>query len=1024
MIRLEALLNQDPQARALNDQNQKQGEILKQQYLSRSGELRHQEELSMNTLTGPVYVPVVVHIVLPNALQVSDQDVQRQIDKLNIDFAGLNADSVAIPAAFKPLFGKSKIQFTLARRTPSGTLTNGIERRNSSTVSNVNLATDPIKRAAQGGLDAWDFNKYLNLWVGLDGSGLGVLGYATFPGTDIPANQGVFINALSWGNNACYVIPEFGLGRTGVHEIGHYFGLYHIWGDEAGCSGDDFRQLSGTCTLPANLLIGDTPNQGDATSGCLTGVRTDACSPAAPGFMYQNYMDYTDDACYNMFTSKQVERMEYVIENCRASYLTSDGATPPTGAILTDASPIAVVNPGGFEIIGCTVTTYPSAMCAGNITPKVRISNNGIDTLKNVKVGMIINGGPAVIVNLSTVLPIGYTTVVTFPATSFANGPYTIKFFTQDPNNLVDQVPGNDTLTLNLVVGTPSTGPVVEGFESASFPPAGWNVINPNTGSLTWTRNTNASKSGIASAYINHYNYSTTGHLDYLVSPLVDVTGVDSIFVSFDRAYRRYASGASFSDTLMIQLSTSCGGSTFPITAWKKGGNDLATVAGTFTGDWIPVAANWLRERIDVKPFLPAGANSVQVAFVAKNGYGQNLYLDDINISTVILPKADASARAFTNISAKACAGNLTPGVELVNAGRDPLTSARIVYRITGTSFNLIDSVEWTGNLITGGVATVPLKPVTLPAPGTYNFLAYTKLPNGGVDAQTSNDTIRFTLRYVPTLPAPVFEGFETPVFPPPNWARVNQDNQGTWFRTAAASNSGVASAVIDNYNYDAKGTMDDLESPLISFSGIDSAKLTFSLSHATYYYPGSTGTPLDTLQIFVTKDCGNTFTMVYNKWGEDLQTVNDPNHPYVNLFVPASKSQWRQETVDLSQALGSSGLAQIIIRSKGNFGNSLFIDDINITTKTLPLKLKMNGYLISPNPFNTSFSVQHYIRPSNLRGIQVTNVAGQVVFKQNYNGNAQSYINIDLNRYPAGVYLVRLIYNDKVVTERVIKRN
>ena len=1025
MIHLEALLNQDPQARALYEQNQKQAEIIKQQYLSKSIQAREHEDLSLNTLTAPVYVPVVVHIVLPNALQVSDQDVQRQIDKLNIDYAGLNADSAAIPAAFKPLFGKAKIQFTLARRTPGGSLTNGIERRNSNVLSDINQATDPIKRTALGGLDAWDFNKYVNLWVGLDGSGLGVLGYATFPGTGAAADQGVFINAQSWGNNTCYVIPEFGLGRTLVHEVGHYFGLYHIWGDEGGCAGDDFRQLSGSCTLPAGLLLGDTPNQAGATSGCLTGVRTDACSPAAPGFMYQNYMDYTDDACYALFTTKQVERMEYVLENCRSSYLTSDGATPPTGAILTDASPTSVVNPGGFEITGCTVTNYPASLCAGNLAPKVRISNNGLDTLKNVKVGMVLDNAAAVIINLSTNLPLGYSTVVTFPSVNFTTGAHVLKFFTQEPNNTIDQVPANDSLILNLNVGTPTTGPIVEGFESTTFPPVGWSVINPNAGSLTWTRNTAGKKSGLASAYINLFSYSTTGHLDYLVSPLVNVAGVDSILVSFDRAYKRYATGATFSDTMMIQLSTSCGSSTFPITAWKKGGNDLSTSPGTNTGNWVPIATDWLRERIDIKPFLPVGATTVQVAFVVKNGYGQNLYLDDINIASVILPKFDAYARNFTNVAAKVCAPNLTPGVDIVNNGSDPLVSVRVVYRITGPAgFNLIDSVQWTGNLLTGGVANVVLKPVTLPTPGTYNFLAYTKLPNGGQDSQTSNDTTRFTLRYVPTVPAPLFEGFESGVFPPPNWAVVNQDLQGTWFRTTQASRSGVASAVLDNYNYDAKGSTDDIESPMISYSGVDSVKLTFSLSHATYFYPGSTGIPLDSLQVLVTKDCGNTFTVVYNKWGEDLQTVNDPNSPFVDLFIPKAPSQWREESIDLTQAFGSTGLAQVIIRAKGNFGNSIFVDNVNVTTKTLPLKLKQNGYLISPNPFNTAFSVQHYIRPASLRGIQVTNAAGQVVFKQNYSGNAQSYINIDLSRYAAGVYMVKLIYQDKVITERVIKRS
>jgi hypothetical protein len=251
----------------------------------------------------------------------------------------------------------------------------------------------------------------------------------------------------------------------------------------------------------------------------------------------------------------------------------------------------------------------------------------------------------------------------------------------------------------------------------------------------------------------------------------------------------------------------------------------------------------------------------------------------------------------------------------------------------------------------------------------------------------------------------------------------VNQDLSGTWFRTAVASRSGAASAVIDNYSYDAHGTNDDLESPVVTYNGIDSAFLSFSVAHATYIYPGSTGLAMDTLQVFITKDCGKTLIPVYSKWGTDLQTVQNPNAPYTDQFIPRSLSEWRTETIDLSKQLGATGSAQMIIRNKGNYGNTLFIDDINFTTKTLPLKLKMNGYLISPNPFTTSFFVQHYIRPTNLRGIQVANSAGQIVFTQQYHGNAQSLINIDLGRYSAGVYLVKLIYTDKVITERVIKR-
>src|SRR4029078_6158211 len=132
----------------------------------------------------------------------------------------------------------------------------------------------------------------------------------------------------------------------------------------------------------------------------------------------------------------------------------------------------------------------------------------------------------------------------------------------------------------------------------------------------------------------------------------------------------------------------------------------------------------------------------------------------------------DAIAKAITNPSTKICVSGLTPAVDIMNNGKDPLTSVRIVYRITGpASFNLTDSVNWTGNLLTGGIANVPLKPVTLTTPGPYNILSYTKLLNNVNDQLMSNDTTRSSFRVIASLPAPLFEGFESGSFPPPNWS-------------------------------------------------------------------------------------------------------------------------------------------------------------------------------------------------------------------------------------------------------------
>ena len=190
---------------------------------------------------------------------------------------------------------------------------------------------------------------------------------------------------------------------------------------------------------------------------------------------------------------------------------------------------------------------------------------------------------------------------------------------------------------------------------------------------------------------MNFYNYSNTGDLDYLVSPILNTTGVDSVLVSFDRAYVRYATGTGFSDTLMIQVSTDCG-NTFPITAWKKGGDNLATRSGTNTGNWFPVAADWGTEKIDIKPFI-GNASSITISFTGKTGYGQNLFLDNINISTVTLLRRDAKPTRVIEPFSRLCARTVLPSFEFGSFGKDTLKSVQVVFNITGGTFNYTDTI-------------------------------------------------------------------------------------------------------------------------------------------------------------------------------------------------------------------------------------------------------------------------------------------------------------------------------------------
>lgn len=246
-----------------------------------------------------LYVPLVVHIVWNSANPVeniSDAQIMSQIDVIYKDFRRLNEDADDT----WPQAADMEIEFYLAQQDPDGNPTNGITRTETTVASWG--TSDNIKFSSSGGVDAWDPTRYFNFWVGNIGGG--ILGYATFPTSAGDPNDGIVMSPQYFGSSdyeaaageTFYLSAPYDKGRTTTHEMGHYFNLFHIWGDDgSACSGSD--------------LVDDTPNQGGSTFGCPSGVLTDACATTDPGFMYQNYMDYTDDGCMNLFTEGQKERM-------------------------------------------------------------------------------------------------------------------------------------------------------------------------------------------------------------------------------------------------------------------------------------------------------------------------------------------------------------------------------------------------------------------------------------------------------------------------------------------------------------------------------------------------------------------------------------------------------------------------------------------------------------------------------------------------------------------------------------------
>ena len=276
------------------------------------------------TTAGTIVIPVVVHVLYNTAAQnISDAQVQSQIDVLNEDYRKLNADVVNTPSIYAGLAADVNVQFVLAKRDPSGAATTGIIHKQTKTASWS--TNDAVKNSKRGGDNPWDATKYLNLWACNLGQGL--LGYAQFPGGSA-STDGVVMLYSAFGSRAKYpagtYTTTYDMGRTGTHEVGHWLNLRHIWGDDNGaCTGSD--------------LVADTPNQGAENYGCPAFPHV---SCANSGDMSMNYMDYTDDRCMYMFSTGQSTRMNAVFAagGPRAGITTSLGATAPRTAVASAMS--------------------------------------------------------------------------------------------------------------------------------------------------------------------------------------------------------------------------------------------------------------------------------------------------------------------------------------------------------------------------------------------------------------------------------------------------------------------------------------------------------------------------------------------------------------------------------------------------------------------------------------------------------------------------------------------------------------
>ena len=359
-------------------------------------------------------IPVVVHVVYKNGNEnISNAQIQSQLDVLNKDFTRTNTDAFNTPADFLPVISNTQINFCLAQQSPKGNPTNGIIRKQTTTNS-FPLFGDAIYYDSLGGSTAWNTQKYLNIWVAEIENG--ILGWAQFPASGDTNTDGVVIDFEHFGTIGTAIYP-YDLGRTATHEVGHWFNLYHIWGDNS--CGNDY--------------VNDTPIQEQGNFGCKIHPHI-SCNNS--GDMFMNFMDYTNDACMNSFTEGQKDRIWSSISNWRTGLLTSNGCVPTT-IPNSDAGIISIIEPNN-----------QNSNCASPIYPKVVLKNYGLSNLNTVTIEYNINNNNSTYYSWNGDLQTNEQDTILLSALNSTGSSHLLNVSTQNPNNSADINPSNDKETI------------------------------------------------------------------------------------------------------------------------------------------------------------------------------------------------------------------------------------------------------------------------------------------------------------------------------------------------------------------------------------------------------------------------------------------------------------------------------------------------------------------------------------------------------------------------------------------------
>lgn len=531
-------------------------------------------------------IPVVFHVFHTYGDEnISKDQILDQMRILNEDFRRNNSDASNTRQVFKSVAVDCEIEFRLATKDPQGNCTDGIVRVYDEQTAD---GTDALKYKSY-----WPSDQYLNVWVVKEidksiSSTVGgiVLGYAQFPfpGSGDAATDGVMIRADYIGSIGT-AANNGNNGRVATHEIGHWLGLFHTF--EGGCNGGFWDDQ-----------CDDTPYANSANFGCDYNVNSCYDGVPDPPDQIENYMDYSNGSCQNMFTADQKARMDNVFANYRTNIISTSNlqATGTDQNYTTLCAPIP-----DFYAPNSTI-------CEGN---SVAFSNFTYGGKESSRTWYFEGGTPATDTSLNP--------TVTYPK----EGSYQVKLVASNSAGSDSIVRTQYVVVLPAV--SPLNAPVSYDFESTNqlikF------VVNSDN-SIGWKRSNRGASNGTYSYYLANYGNTTKGTKASFILPSVNISAASTRDITFYYATTQRSSQSS--DRLIVSTSIDCGNTW--ISRFNRSGAALSTTGSPQNSDFAPSAGDW--KKISVNLGTTTATNLLVKFELTSSGQGNNLYIDQINLGS------------------------------------------------------------------------------------------------------------------------------------------------------------------------------------------------------------------------------------------------------------------------------------------------------------------------------------------------------------------------------------------------------